>query len=113
MLQVNDKNFDAEVYEENKPVLVAFMADWCWVCREHYKPELQKMSEKYGEHVKFCNVDIDESPETKAYFGVEKTPLTVLFLDGKEMSQLNAAWPEDIVLQFINDSLGIEIVQIQ
>jgi len=110
MIQVDDKNFDTEVYDETKPVLIAFTAQWCWVCQEHYKPELQKMSEKYGTHIKFCNVDIDESPDTKAYFGVEKAPTTILIFNGQEVAQLNAAWPEDVVVQFINDSLGLGLV---
>ena len=110
MLKVDDTNFDTEVYNSDKPVLVAFLAKWCWVCNM-YRPELVQLSSLLGEQVKFCEVDIDESPELKKYFGIESAPRSVLFCDGREVDQLKAAWPKQKVAEFIEKAIGKKLVQ--
>lgn len=78
---VNDSNFDSEVLQSNKPVMVDFSAVWCGPCQRQY-PILQDFAKK-NPSVKVCKVDIDESPGVTSKIGIRNVPTIILFNNGK------------------------------
>lgn len=79
--EFNDENFDKEVAEHNGLVLVDFSATWCGPCKM-LQPVLEELSEEMTD-VKFGKVDVDDSPNVAANFGVRGVPLLIA-IKGKE-----------------------------
>ena len=76
-MEVNKKNFEKEVLEEEKPVLVDFSAEWCGPC-QLLKPIFDELSKEIKE-IKFVKVDVDEEKELALKYGVRGVPCLILF----------------------------------
>ena len=81
--QVSDGDFDAEVLNSSTPVLIDFFAEWCGPCKM-MAPVLDEVARDYAGKLKVVKVDVDESAETAARFGVTAMPTFVVVKDGKE-----------------------------
>ena len=101
---VTDASFDAEVLQSGKPVLVDFWADWCGPCKM-IGPSLEEISEELADQVTIAKVDIMENTETASRFGVQSTPLLILFKDGQPVAQKLGAAPKSQLKSWIEGSL--------
>lgn len=90
---VTDATFAADVLGSEKPVLVDFWADWCGPCKM-IAPALEEISEELGEQVQIVKMDIMESTDTPAKYGVQSIPLMVLFKNGEPVAQKLGAAPK-------------------
>ncbi|HVS37966.1 MAG TPA: thioredoxin [Gemmataceae bacterium] len=78
VVQLNDANWEKEVVQSDKPVLVDFWAVWCGPCRA-LGPTIDKLADKYAGKVKVGKLNVDEAQETAATYGVSSIPLVMLF----------------------------------
>ncbi len=80
----NDDTFEKEVIEKSKekPVLVDFYADWCAPC-QMMAPIIQALAEEMGEKAVCGKLNVDESREMAAKFGVMSIPTLKIFKDGQ------------------------------
>ena len=78
LLDVNDNNFEENVIQSEKPVLVDFWAPWCGPCKA-IGPVVAELAEKFGDKVKFAKCNVDESPMMSGKYGIQSIP-TLLFL---------------------------------
>jgi thioredoxin 1 len=81
--QVSDGDFDVEVLQSPTPVLIDFFAEWCGPCKM-MAPVIDEVARDYAGRLKVVKVDVDESGETAARFGVTAMPTFVVVKDGKE-----------------------------
>lgn len=79
---ITDSNFDQEVINSSKPVLVDFWAEWCGPCRA-LTPILEEVAAVHGENVTFTKINIDENPQAPAKYGVMSIPTLILFKNGQ------------------------------
>jgi thioredoxin 1 len=79
---LNDLNFDEVLAGAKGSVLVDFTATWCGPCKLQ-GVVIDELAEQ-AEQVLFAKVDVDESPELAARFGVRGMPTLVAFRGGKE-----------------------------
>ena len=79
-----DSEFEAEVLKAKGLVLVDFWAEWCGPCRQLI-PFLEEISKEMGDKVKICKINVDESPDKAADFGIRSIPSVFLFKDGKQL----------------------------
>ena len=83
---VNDGNFESEVLKSEQVVLVDFWAEWCGPCRA-LGPKLEDLSNEMTD-VKIVKVNVDESPEAPAKYGVRGIPTMILFKNGEQLDQV-------------------------
>lgn len=98
VLKLNNDSF-AEAVKDGR-VLVDFYADWCGPCRM-MAPILEAVSEERAD-LKVAKVNVDESSELAAKFGVMSIPTLVLLHDGDEIKRIVGARPKDALLQEID-----------
>lgn len=77
---INDTQFENEVLQSDKPVLVDFWAEWCPPCKA-LKPFVEELGET-NDNVKVVTMNIDEAPETPTKYGVRSIPTLMMFKDG-------------------------------
>ncbi len=82
----NDLNFDTDVIQSKKTVLVDFTASWCGPCRA-LAPIIDQVADELGEEAVVGKVDIDESPVTAGKYGVRGVPTIMIFQNGEVKGQ--------------------------
>jgi thioredoxin 1 len=91
--QVSDGTFEAEVLNAATPVLIDFFAEWCGPCKM-MAPVLDEVARDYAGKLKVVKIDVDESGETAAAFGVTAMPTFVLVKNGQETYRRVGAAPK-------------------
>ena len=99
VLQITKNNFDTEVMNSEKPVLIDFWACWCGPCKM-LSPVVDEIAEETTD-VKVGKVNVDEQPELARQFGVMSIPTLVLIKDGKVAEQSVGVKPKDTILKMI------------
>jgi thioredoxin 1 len=101
---VGDEDFEANVLNSSKPVVVDFWAEWCGPCKM-IGPSLEELSEELGEQVTIAKVNIDDHPDTPSKYGVRGIPTMILFKDGEVVDTKVGAAPKAAIKSWIETSL--------
>ena len=81
VITVTKDNFQQEVMESSKPVLVDFWASWCGPCRM-VSPLVDQIAEE-NDSIKVGKVNVDEQPELAGNFGIMSIPTLMVVREGK------------------------------
>lgn len=96
-INVTDTDFENEVINSDKPVLVDFWATWCGPCRM-IAPSVKEIAAEHGDNVKVVKIDIDENPMTPGRYGVMSIPTLMVFKDGQVVDRWVGAHPKDAIV---------------
>ncbi len=102
---VDDSNFDQEVLKSSQPVLVDFWAPWCGPCKA-IAPVLDQVAQENSGKVTVCKVNVDDSTETAAKYGIRGIPTLILFKDGQVVNQLVGAVPKNQITDMVAKVTG-------
>ena len=78
---INIANFESEVLQSKKPVLIDFWASWCGPCRI-LSPVIDEIADELGEEAKVVKVNVDENPELSQKFRITSIPSLLFFKNG-------------------------------
>ncbi|HKK25689.1 MAG TPA: thioredoxin [Gracilimonas sp.] len=92
-IEFTDSNFEDEVLNSDKPVLVDFWAEWCGPCRM-IGPIVEEMAEEYDGKAKIGKVDVDSNSEVSVKYGIRSIPSLLIFKDGEVVDQIVGAVPK-------------------
>jgi thioredoxin 1 len=87
VLTLNDTNFQTQVLESDRPVLVDFWASWCPPCRK-LAPTIDELARTHGESAKIGKLDVDQNPETASSYGISSIPAVLVFQGGREVERI-------------------------
>ena len=99
VVTITKENFEQEVLQSAKPVLLDFWASWCGPCRM-LSPVVDEVAEGRTD-VKVGKVNVDEQPELAGQFGVMSIPTLLVFEQGKLVRQAVGARPKASVLELL------------
>jgi thioredoxin 1 len=89
---VKTTDFETEVLQSDKPVLVDFWAEWCGPCHA-VSPILERIADEHDE-LKLVKVNIDEEQELALRYGVQSIPTMILFKGGEPAAAAIGAQPK-------------------
>lgn len=97
---VTDSNFDSEVIEAEKPVIVDFWAAWCGPCRM-VAPVMEELAEQHSDKVKIVKLNVDDNREVASKYRVMSIPTVIMFKNGEvEVQVVGARSKQDFEKSF-------------
>ena len=100
---INKNNFQNEIMDSEKTVLLDFWAPWCAPCRM-VVPVIEEIAGERPD-IKVGKINVDEQPELASKFGIMSIPTLVVMKNGKIVQQVSGARPKDAILRMLfNDT---------
>ncbi len=105
VVNVTEKNFEAEVLKSPLPVLVDFWAEWCGPCKQ-LAPIVDELAQDLTGKLKVVKVNVDEAGELAAEHSIMSIPTLMVFKNGKVVNQFVGGMGKAQLLAKIQPNLG-------
>lgn len=99
-IHVTEENFETEVLQSEKPVLVDFWAEWCPPCKM-LGPVMDDIAEE-NEEIKVCKVNIDEETSLATNYKVMQIPTIIAFKNGEIANRSVGAQSKQAILSILD-----------
>ena len=98
-ININHHNFQNEVMNSERKVLLDFWAPWCGPCRM-VVPMVEEIAKERPD-IKVAKINVDENPELATRFGIMSIPTLVVMENGKIVNQATGARPKNAILAML------------
>jgi len=102
---LTDANFQAEVLDSDKPVLVDFWATWCGPCRI-IAPVIEELAADFEGKAIVGKVDVDHNPQVAMNFGIRSIPTLLFFKNGQVVDQLVGTASKRVLAERLENLAG-------
>ena len=98
-ININKNNFENEVLNSDKTVLLDFWASWCAPCRM-VVPIVEEIAGERRD-IKVGKINVDEEPELANKFSIMSIPTLVVIKNGKIVQQVSGSRPKNAILEML------------
>ena len=98
-ININKNNFQNEIMDSEKTVLLDFWAPWCAPCRM-VVPVIEEITGERPD-IKVGKINVDEQPELASKFGIMSIPTLVVMKNGKIVQQVSGVRPKNAILEML------------
>lgn len=100
VLTITKENFETEVLQSDKPVLLDFWASWCGPCRM-VSPIVDEIAEEVTDK-KVGKINVDEEPELASSFNIMSIPTLIVIKDGKVANTAVGVRSKEAILKMLD-----------
>ena len=104
-LELTDANFEEQVINSDKPVMVDFWAEWCGPCRM-VGPVVEEMHNEYEGKAVIGKVNVDHNPAVSAKYGIRNIPTVLFFKNGEVVDKQVGAAPKSAYSQKLDAQMA-------
>ena len=98
-ININKNNFQNEIMDSEKTVLLDFWAPWCAPCRM-VVPIIEEIAGERPD-IKVGKINVDEQPELANKFGIMSIPTLAVMKNGKIIQQVSGVRPKNAILEML------------
>lgn len=103
-LDFTESNFQKEVLESDKPVLVDFWAPWCGPCKM-LTPVIEELAAEYTDKVKIGKLNTDENMNIASKFQITSIPCLILFKGGNAIQKIVGFRPKGDIKKVLDEAI--------
>ncbi len=104
IVYTSDAEFEADVLNSDKPVLVDYWAEWCGPCKM-IAPVLEEIATEYGDRLKICKLDVDANSDIPMRYKVKSIPTLTLFKNGEVEATKIGAMSKSQLAAFLDSNI--------
>ena len=101
IIELNAENFEAEVLQSDKPVLVDFWAEWCAPCRM-LAPTISEIANDYDGRLKVAKLNVDHFGDIAARYQIRGIPTILVFNGGEVQDQMVGAGSKENIVRMVD-----------
>ena len=98
------QNFESEVLNSDKPVLVDFYADWCGPCKM-MAPVVEELAELYDGKAKVGKLNVDNNEEIAMKYGVMSIPSLLVIKNGQVEAKMVGVQKREVLMDALDKAL--------
>lgn len=108
-ITLTEENFQGEVLESTKPVLVDFWATWCGPCQA-IAPLIEEVAADFQGRAKVGKLDVDDNATIAMKYDIRSIPTLLFFKDGQIVDQVMGITPKEIIAEKLNTLFAEQVL---